>query len=605
MSPMVLLLVAAAVLLALPEGAAAFPIADSGRARCAILLDEEARPAERRAARELAEHLRQMTGATFSVTTNPGAARNALVVGPCAVARQALGEDTLAALAPEQFLIRTQGRHLFLVGGSPRGTLYAAYHLLDNVLGVRWWTPTYTEVPRKRTLEVRRLNLNVQPTFEYRDPYLATAWHADWAARNRCNGMVGNGGPNGPADEEHGGGFLIYAGGSCHTFDQFVPAALLEQHPTWFSEVEGKRVAGQYEGQLCLSNPEVLEYLIDAVDQTLQKTPGATNVSITQNDNVQYCRCARCAAIDAEEGSPAGAMLRFVNAVAERLEAKYPRVMFDTFAYQYTRKAPRLARPRRNVIVRLCSIECDFGRPLSAATNRAFAEDAKAWAAIAPRLYVWDYITNFTNYFKPHPNLRVLGPNLRFFAEHNVRGVFEQGTEITPTGEFEDLRAWVLSRLLWNPYQDDQKLIAEFCDGCYGPASKPIQAYIKLIHDLQEGSDYYLSCFAQDPAPFLNAEAMARADQLFKQALAAVAGKEPYEAHVRRAYLPVQSQWLTHYEEWAKEVAAKGLPAPDPAPKILREFKQLATALGIRLYTSSKPTTEMIAEWEQRYGAAQ
>ncbi|MCC6444848.1 MAG: DUF4838 domain-containing protein [Armatimonadetes bacterium] len=579
--------------------AAPFPVAASGQAKCVIVRAADAPPAEKRAADELADYLGRITGASFEVATADPGKKPAIVVGKAGMTRAAVPEK----LEVEEFIIRTRGPRLFLAGGSPRGTLYAAYHFLDNILGVRWWTPTFTHVPRKANLSVGPLEVRERPVFEYRDPYLATAWNAEWAAHNRCNGPVGDQtGPKGAAGEEYGGSFLHYAGPMCHTFDTFVPASLLEKHPDWFSEVNGKRVAGQYGGQLCLSNPEVLDYMVQAVDALLQKNPGAANVSLTQNDNVNYCRCEKCRKVDEEEGSPSGLMVRFVNAVVERLEKKYPKVMFDTFAYQYTRKAPRLARPKSNVIIRLCSIECDFGRPLTAPTNKAFAEDAAAWAAIAHKMYVWDYITNFTNYFKPHPNLHVLGPNLRFFAANKVRGVFEQGTEATPTGEFEDLRAWVLSRLLWNPDRDDRKLIAEFCDGCYGPARASIQEYIRLMHDAQASSDYYLGCFAQDPAPFLNAESMSRADALFQSALKSVAGQPHYEANVRRAYLPVQSQWLLHYDEWVKEAAAKGLLAPASAPRILREFRQIVESLKITLFVYNSPTSKFIEEMEKKYG---
>ena len=46
--------------------------------------------------------------------------------------------------------------------------------------------------------------------------------------------------------------------------------------------------------------------------------------------------------------------------VAEAIEKDSPNVRIDTLAYQYTRKPPRTIRPRANVIIRLCSIECCF-----------------------------------------------------------------------------------------------------------------------------------------------------------------------------------------------------------------------------------------------------
>ena len=56
-------------------------------------------------------------------------------------------------------------------------------------------------------------------------------------------------------------------------------------------------------------------------------------------------------------GSTAASLLEFVNAIAEAIEKDHLNDFIDTLAYQYTRKPPQTIRPRRNVIVRLCSIE--------------------------------------------------------------------------------------------------------------------------------------------------------------------------------------------------------------------------------------------------------
>ncbi|MFW9997928.1 MAG: DUF4838 domain-containing protein, partial [Candidatus Odinarchaeota archaeon] len=59
--------------------------------------------------------------------------------------------------------------------------------------------------------------------------------------------------------------------------------------------------------------------------------------------------------------------------------------------------------------------------------NKKFRDDIVGWSKICNRLYIWDYTTNFRHYILPHPNLRVLGPNVKFFVDHNVKGIFEQG----------------------------------------------------------------------------------------------------------------------------------------------------------------------------------
>ena len=153
----------------------------------------------------------------------------------------------------------------------------------------------------------------------------------------------------------------------------------------------------------------------------IRENPTKKIVSLTQNDNQKYCRCAQCAATDTQEGSPSGTLLRFVNAVAEAVEdAGFTNVEIDTFAYQYTRKPPKITVPRQNVIVRLCSIECCFAHPLNdplCTQNVKFSEDIVRWSEICERLYVWDYTTNYSNYLGPFPNFGVMQENMRFFAE--------------------------------------------------------------------------------------------------------------------------------------------------------------------------------------------
>ena len=93
-----------------------------------------------------------------------------------------------------------------------------------------------------------------------------------------------------------------------------------------------------------------------------------------------------------------GPLLRAVNAIAAAVEVEFPHVALDTLAYQYTRAAPRLTAPRPNVIVRLCTIECNFALPLTDASNQRFQADMTAWAKISNRTYIWNYVTNFAAY---------------------------------------------------------------------------------------------------------------------------------------------------------------------------------------------------------------
>ena len=61
----------------------------------------------------------------------------------------------------------------------------------------------------------------------------------------------------------------------------------------------------------------------------------------------------------------------------------------DTLAYQYTRPAPKVTKPLPNVIIRLCSIECNFARPLTDPSNQPFQQDLSNWSLLSERIYIW------------------------------------------------------------------------------------------------------------------------------------------------------------------------------------------------------------------------
>ena len=140
-----------------------------------------------------------------------------------------------------------------------------------------------------------------------------------------------------------------------------------------------------------------------------------------------------------------------LNKVAEAVENEFPDVLVESLAYQYTRKPPKHVKPRPNVCVRLCSIECCFAHPLATCdseANRTFRDDLQRWAKVSNRLWVWDYVTDFRHYLLPFPNQRVRNDNIKFFVANNVRGIFEQDTYNTPHSELAALGGYITAKFL-------------------------------------------------------------------------------------------------------------------------------------------------------------
>ncbi|MGQ9651222.1 MAG: DUF4838 domain-containing protein [Phycisphaerae bacterium] len=533
------------VVLVAADRVSAVVIAEDGHGEAVVVVSENATPAEKHAAQELASFLEQVTGADFGVLASADGDKPRLLVGPEA-ARLADPKFTTDGLGSEGLIIRTVGKDLILAGGRPRGTLYAVYTFLEDHIGCRWWAPGASSIPKKPTLVFHRLGVKYVPPLEYREPFWFSGFDGDWAARNKVNGATPR------LEEKHGGKHVIE--GFVHTFNALIPPAkYFRDHPEWFSEIQGKRV--QEHSQLCLTNEQMRAELVKNLKDRLRANPVATMASVSQNDWANNCQCPRCAAVDKEEGSPAGSMIRFVNAVAEEIEKEFPNVAISTLAYQYTRKPPLKVRPRPNVVVWLCSIECSFSKPLSDAINADFRRDIEGWSKICNRLYVWDYTTNFHHYVLPHPNLYVLGPNVKFFANQNVVGLFEQGAYHTNGAEMMELRAWVLAKLLWNPSLNADSLMGEFLAGYYGPAARHVYAYLEIIHKAVGTCGDRLGCFSPPDAKFLNIETLSEGWKHLQAAEKAAGNDGTLLLRVRTAQLPVLYALIVQWDRLRKEAA--------------------------------------------------
>jgi len=541
-------------------------LAAKGKSAYRIVVPANAIPSERYAAEELQRYLEQITGARLPIVTDAEKAESKeILLGDNAHLGRAKAAIEFAKLGPDGFTLRTDRQRLVIAGGRPRGTLNGVYTLLEERFGVRWFTPDCEVVPKTARLVLKTLNDTQVPVLENREDFWTEVLRdGDFAARHRMNGS------NHALTEKHGGHFAVYFP-FVHSFDTLIPQELYAEHPEYFPLIDGKRVKGYV--QRCLSNPEVLKLSKARVRQWIKEHPEANIISVSQNDVGKWCHCETCQALDDQEGSPAASLLRFVNAIAEDIEGDFPNVRIDTLAYQYTRKPPKTIRPRRNVIVRLCSIECCFAHPLATCDsqeNRRFRDDIIAWQPVAPVLYVWDYTTDFGHYQQPFPNFDALQPNVQFFTQHGVKSLFEQGNyQGGGHGEMEPLRAYLLAKLLWNPNTDVPRHINEFLQAYYGQAAPKVHAYLDLLQQQVRSGKPHVHIFDAPKSAYLKEEFIQPADQLLAEAERA-AENPTIRFRVQVARLPL----------WYVRLATKRVTG-DEYTALLRQFLEIARQAGV------------------------
>jgi len=545
-----------------------------------IVISGQATTAQKYAADQLRDYLTQMTGAPIGVMPDniPGLDKE-ICVGPT----NREDAPSLDRVEHDGFQIKAVGQRLFISGKLERGTLYGVYGLLEDVLGCRFYAMGCEKIPQRNDIEIPDdFDLVENAPFYYGR---ITSWlsahniSADFRAKRRQNMSL--------ADERHGAS--VYQFHTCHTFvRRYVSPTKYGDHPEYYALTpDGKRLDDPEWGQLCLSNPDVLAITIEELKQDMRDHPECISFNLSQNDTCEYCHCPRCAAIDAEEGSTCGTVLRFVNACADAIRDEFPDKMIEMLAYQWTRQLPKLTKPRDNVEVRLCTIECCFSHPLdecetttasfaSKYATQSFQKDMEDWAKVSKMLGIWDYTTNFANYMTPFPNIPVLQRNIKYFLRNKTVAIYEQGNSQGISGEFGELRSYLLSRLMWNPDIDVEADTWDFMTGFYGQAARPLKAYLDLVNKtVAETGEHH--CIYHAPSEKRFPPAMiAEAKKLFAEA-EQLADNAVIASRVRRLRLGLRYM----------EICQKHLGDPTRQP-MLDAFAEDVRSYGIR----------EIREWE-------
>ncbi|MCC6795716.1 MAG: DUF4838 domain-containing protein [Candidatus Hydrogenedentes bacterium] len=574
---------------------AAAAMADEGAVRLdalggwSIVVADDATPSERYAAAEFQSLLGQLTGTTLPIEPpGHGNARHIFIGTGAAAAAGKLGFDT-TGMGEEAFRIRIAKKAVVIAGGRPRGTLYGVYEFFERYCGVRFLTFDHTYFPEVGEQHfLPEADFTYSPPFSFRSSYYKENFdRPEFAVRLRVNTVT--------TEEKLGGSTrqsLIN-----HTYAKWItPEKFGKAHPEYFALVDGARKCSgsAWDTEPCVSNPDVIRIITQCVLDEIAANPAMENISVSQNDNSAYCRCAECEDINQREGTPAAANLALVNAVAEAVEKKFPLVKVGTLAYSYTRTPPKTFGPRKNVQVQLCSAECCVLHPINDATcemNHQFCADLQKWKAVTDNIWVWNYNTNFNYYDLPFPNLRAIGPNVLFFLASHAKGVFMQANGNGNSGEMCDLRNYVMARCLWDPTQDSWTLTEEFCRLHYREAAPFILDYLKLIHDNAEAKHVHPNCGAAPIELGLDLSIGRESMALFAKALAA-ATTDSVRARVEKASIPAyRTTILTNGRPWKVEggVCKRDLPVEDK--ELVSTYVELCKKYNMSMVSEMLPAT--------------
>ena len=543
------ILIGLALLLQSGMLAQALTLAEAGQARAVIVLPADATAAEQTAAAELAATLQACSGAAFAVArTDPAAGTARLLVGPSATARALLGDALVSGLGPEEFIVRTVGNDLLLVGGRPRGTLYAAYSFLEQDLGCRWTTWYGDEsIPRQADLTVPDLDRREAPAMAVRDIVTHPNQDSDRQAlqrflvRNRCQGP-----------DLRFTGDLTAVGGTSHRFayppegwlvhtlfQWLPPAAHFASHPEWYSLAGDQRVSTR---QLCFSNPGLRAALSTAILKRIGEADPGGLYSVSAMDwTGAFCDCADCRALVQHEGTPGAPLFDYLVELGPQVKQRYPEASISTLAYRKEQSEipPRTLRLPDNVVIIFAPIDDNFAAPIESPGNADTQRNLEAWRRATAHLWVW-YYPNPYGPALPIGNLHRLAQDFRLFKRLGVEGYYveQDGPGVYDSRRLADLQNWLITKLMWNPDVDLDALVADFTERHYGPAAPALRQYIAGLEQATAAMGTRMAWNASTGQyHFLTPEVLLASQRRLDAAQEAVAGEPRFLARVKQVRL--------------------------------------------------------------------
>lgn len=524
--------------------------------------------ADKQAAELLQEFVHRISRASLPIVNNAEPRKGDVVIGEI---RAEAGEDG--------FCLETADGKLYIRTGGDKGSIYGVVTLLEQYLGVSYLAKDVCNLTPMETIELPALDHSETPAFRYRQTYSygnEDPLYRMWFRLEE------------PKD-------MFIDNLWVHTFNRILPSDVYgKEHPEYYSFINGEHRPG-HNSQWCLTNPAVFDAAVASLDSIFKAHPEMKMISVSQNDgNNTNCSCPSCKAVDEYEGSPSGNLIRFLNKLAER----FPDKEFSTLAYLYSMQPPKHTKPHPRVNIMLCDIDCKREVPLTDnESGQYFVKALEGWSAISDNIFVWDYGINFDNIVSPFPNFHILQKNIRLFKKNHVTMHFSQVNGIRG-GDFSEMRAYMIGKLMWNPDLDADSLMHTFMNGYYGAAAPYLYQYQKIMQGalLAGGQPLWIyDSPISHKKGMLNAHLMKVYDELFDKAEQAVGADPVLLERVWLSRLPLQYSQL----EIARTEAGSD---KQKSRELLALFEKRTKDLGVKsLNERNNPPGEYCVLYRKRF----
>lgn len=383
--------------------------------------------------------------------------------------------------------IVSKGNSVFIRSNTALGVEVSTQMFMQRVFGMEIYSSALVEYDVKAGEEVTLPDVEIteRPDFDYittRPEEYRYDKRSDWGDMFIPTDKVG--------DDYH------------NTFTYYNDE-IRKAHPGWVSD-KGNQLCysahGVTEGEHSLD--AMLDYGVNEMMRYAEACPERNNFSFTHQDNEDSCDCETCAAERQKYGVSSAVLIKFVNKMAEkvnaRLEAEFEKgtewaangdkarkVKIFFFAYNATKEPPakkvgdawqpidESVKCNENVGVIAAMIKANFTYDLYDEHNRETYDIMMGWAACADTLTTWLYDTNFNNYMYPFNSYEQAAENYRFCKSIGSIGMFNQGIwNDNNRTHFSWWKAYRNVNLSWDVNQDIEALRKKYFNAMFRDAAE-------------------------------------------------------------------------------------------------------------------------------------
>ena len=241
--------------------------------------------------------------------------------------------------------------------------------------------------------------------------------------------------------------------------------------------------------QPCWSNPKTADIAADNILEGLAADPGKKSIPILPNDKGFCCECDACRKVVGnklnvlEYQDYSELYYTWVNKVAAKVAARYPKVYFSTEAYREV-KTPPSFKLHPNVAV---GVDVDTYATVDPDVRKKRWALIDAWSEKTAILGLSDYAYGTYCYLIPRIYYKLHARYIKDFYGKGGRAALVEGWPNDPS---EGPKLYLMMQLFWDVSADPEKLINAWITACVGAQAAPyLRQYYQFWEDYWMGAD--------------------------------------------------------------------------------------------------------------------